>query len=327
MSKSLGTGIDPLEQIDEFGADATRFGLLAMSSAQDVRYSIEKVKQGSDLANKLWNASRLILLKAADVPPAPTVEAPEDAWILSRLEHAIVETNRLVDEYDFSHAALGLYDFFFSDFCDWYLELVKPRLWNEGDNDLVSANLLYVLQETLALMHPLMPFATEEIWSLMPGERGLLAGSPYPQSDHGRVSKDAELRVGNLIEAVTALRRYRDELGVAPSAGLRGRLSAEGYDGVEEQLARLGRIELGGEEESIATLAVPGGSIEMFTSDAFDPAEVEAKKAARADELRSEIARVNGKLGNEQFVSKAPAAVVDAEREKLARFEAELAAL
>jgi valyl-tRNA synthetase len=130
-----------------------------------------------------------------------------------------------------------------------------------------------------------------------------------------------------LIEAVTALRRYRDELGVAPSAGLRGRLSAEGYDGVEEQLARLGRIELGGEEESIATLAVPGGSIEMFTSDAFDPAEVEAKKAARADELRSEIARVNGKLGNEQFVSKAPAAVVDAEREKLARFEAELAAL
>ncbi|MBJ7458990.1 MAG: valine--tRNA ligase, partial [Thermoleophilaceae bacterium] len=327
MSKSLGTGIDPLEQIDEFGADATRFGLLAMSSAQDVRYSIEKVKQGSDLANKLWNASRLILLKAADVAPAPTVESPEDAWILSRMEKAINETNRLIDAYDFSHAALGLYDFFFSDFCDWYLELVKPRLWNEGGNDAVSANLLYVLEQTLALMHPMMPFATEEIWSLLPGERGLLAAAPYPQSDHGRVDVDAEIRVGNLIAAVTALRRYRDELGVAPSAGLRGRLSATGYDGVEEQLARLGRIELGGEDESIASLAVPGGSIEMYTSDAFDPAEVEARKAARADELRGEIARVNGKLGNEQFVAKAPAAVVDAEREKLARFEAELAAL
>ena len=327
MSKSLGTGIDPLEQIDEYGADATRFGLLAMSSAQDVRYSIEKVKQGSDLANKLWNASRLILLKAADVPPAPTVESHEDAWILSRLEHTIVETNRLIDEYDFSHAALGIYDFFFSDFCDWYLELVKPRLWNEGDNDLVSANLLYVLEQTLALMHPMMPFATEEIWSLMPGERGLLAGAPYPQSDHGRVNADAELRIGNLISAVTALRRYRDDLGVAPSAGLRGRLAAEGYDGVEEQLARLARIELGGGDESVGALAIPGGSIEMFTSDAFDPAEIEAKKAARADELRGEIARVNGKLGNEQFVAKAPAAVVDAEREKLARFEAELAAL
>jgi valyl-tRNA synthetase len=327
MSKSLGTGIDPIEQFDEYGADATRFGLLAMSSAQDVRYSIEKVKQGSDLANKLWNASRLILLKAADVPPAPTIESPEDAWILSRLEHTVTETNRLIDEYDFSHAALGLYDFFFSDFCDWYLELVKPRLWNEGDNDSVSANLLYVLEQTLALMHPLMPFATEEIWSLLPGERGLLAGSQYPQSDHGHANAESELRIGNLIEAVTALRRYRDELGVAPSAGLRGRLSADGYDGVEEQLARLGRIELGGEDESIASLAVPGGSIEMYTSDAFDPAEIEAKKTARADELRSEIARVNGKLGNEQFVAKAPVAVVDAEREKLARFEAELAAL
>ncbi|MBI2692398.1 MAG: valine--tRNA ligase [Solirubrobacterales bacterium] len=327
MSKSLGTGIDPLEQIDEHGADATRFGLLAMSSAQDVRYSIEKVKQGSDLANKLWNASRLILLKAADAPPAPTVESHEDAWILSRLEHTIVETNRLIDAYDFSHAALGIYDFFFSDFCDWYLELVKPRLWNEGDNDLVSANLLYVLEQTLALMHPMMPFVTEEIWSLMPGERRLLAGSPYPQSDHDRANPDSELRIGNLISAVTALRRYRDDLGVAPSAGLRGRLTAEGYDGVEEQLARLARIELGGDDESVGALAIPGGSIEMFTSDAFDPAEIEAKKAVRAEELRGEIARVNGKLGNEQFVAKAPAEVVDAEREKLARFEAELAAL
>ncbi|MGH2959875.1 MAG: valine--tRNA ligase, partial [Solirubrobacterales bacterium] len=146
MSKSLGTGIDPLEQIDEYGADATRFGLLAMSSAQDVRYSIEKVKQGSDLANKLWNASRLILLKAADVPPAPTPETLADRWILSRLEKTIVSTNELIDAYDFSHAALGLYDYFFNDVCDWYLEMVKGRLWKEGENDSVSANLLYVLE-------------------------------------------------------------------------------------------------------------------------------------------------------------------------------------
>jgi valyl-tRNA synthetase len=331
MSKSLGTGIDPLEQIDEFGADATRFGLLAMSSAQDVRYSIEKVKQGSDLANKLWNASRLVLMKAADVDAAPTVEAPEDAWILSRLERAIVETNRLIDEYDFSHAAFGLYDFFYGDFCDWYLELAKPRLWNEGDNAGVSANLLYVLEQTLALLHPLMPFVTEEIWSLLPGpgggERGLLAAAPYPQSDHGRVSADAEERIGRLIEAVTALRRYRDELGVAPSAGLRGRLAAEGFDGVEEHLARLGRIELGGDEETVGVVAVPGGSIEMFASDAFDPEEAAAKKAERAKELEGEISRAKAKLANEQFVAKAPEAVVAVEREKLERYEAELAAL
>ena len=235
-------------------------------------------------------------------------------------------TEPSIEAYDFAHAALDLYEFFWSELCDWYLEIVKPRLCTTATRTRPPTCSACSSRRSRSL-HPMMPFVTEEIWSLMPGERGLLAGSPYPQSDHGRVNADAEARVGNLIEAVTALRRYRDELGVAPSAGLRGRLSAEGYDGVEEQLARLGRIELGGDEESIASLAIPGGSIEMYTSDAFDPAEVEAKKAARADELRGEIARVNGKLGNEQFVSKAPAAVVDAEREKLARFEAELAAL
>jgi valyl-tRNA synthetase len=332
MSKSLGTGIDPLEQIDEYGADAVRFGLLAMSSAQDVRYSVEKVRQGSDLCNKLWNASRLILLKAdPEAVAAPTVEAPEDAWILSRLERAVVETNRLIDEYDFSHAALGLYDFFFGDFCDWYLELAKPRLWNEGDNRGVSANLLYVLEQTLALLHPLMPFVTEEIWSLLPdvggAPRGLLAGSPYPQSDHGRRDADAERRIGDLIDAVTALRRHRDELGVAPSAGLRGRLVADGYERVTEQLSRLGRIELGGDEQSVGMIAIPGGSIELYASEAFDPAEAEARRAERAKQLESEIARARKKLDNEQFVERAPDAVVDAEREKLARYEAELAAL
>lgn len=331
MSKSLGTGIDPIEQIEEFGADATRFGLLAMSSAQDVRYSAEKVGQGRDMANKLWNASRLILLKAADVAPEPKVEAPEDAWILSRLESAVCETNRLLDEYDFSHAAFGLYDFFYGDFCDWYLELAKPRLWAEGENDSVSATLLYVLEQTLALLHPMMPFVTEEIWSLLPivdGEpRALLAGSAYPASNPALADAAAERTVGNLCDAVTALRRHRDELGVAPSTGLRGRLVAEGYEGLEDQLARLGRIELGGDEASIGTLAVPGGTIELFASDAVDPAEVAAKREARAKELREEIERGRKKLANEQFVAKAPEAVVAGEREKLAGYESELATL
>jgi valyl-tRNA synthetase len=331
MSKSLGTGIDPLEQIDEYGADATRFGLLAMSSAQDVRYSVEKVRQGSDLANKLWNASRLVLLKAADVAPSPTVEAPEDAWILSRLEATIVGTNRLLDEYDFSHAALGLYDFFYGDFCDWYLELAKPRLWDVGNNDAVSANLLHVLEQTLALMHPMMPFVTEEIWSLLPvGDgrpRDLLAGSAAPQVDQGLSDPDAERRVSNLITAVTELRRHRDELGVAPSAALRGRLLAEGYEGLEEQLARLGRIDLSGDDQAAGVLAVPGGTIEIFPSDAVDPAEIAAKREARSAELAAEISRAKAKLANEKFVAKAPEAVVAGEREKLERFEAELAAL
>lgn len=331
MSKSLGTGIDPIEMIDAHGADATRFGLLAMSSAQDVRFSEEKVRQGSDLANKLWNASRLILLKVADVPAAPTPVAAEDRWILSRLQGAIAETTERIDKYDFSHAALGLYEFFYNEVCDWYLELVKPRLWQEGANQEISANLLYVLEQTLALLHPLMPFVTEEIWALLPGERAqLLAAAAYPTVDHALVDADAETSVNHLIEAVTSLRRYRDELGVPSKVALRGRLVADGYDeGLLEQLQRLGRVELGGPagETAVGSLAIPGGAIELLETDGFDPAAADKKSEARAEELRGEIARLQKKLGNEQFVARAPDAVVQAERDKLAGYERELAAL
>ena len=333
MSKSLGTGIDPLEQIDEYGADATRFGLLAMSSAQDVRYSVEKVKQGSDLANKLWNASRLILLKVADVAPEPAPETVEDRWILSRLQGAIADTTARIEAYDFSHAALGLYEFFYNEVCDWYLELVKPRLYEEGANHAVSANLLYVLEKTLALLHPLMPFITEEIWSLLPGEAGtrpeLLAASPFPVVEPTLVDPNAESSVNRMIEAVTSLRRYRDELGVAPKVVLRGRLVAEGYDvGLLEQVQRLARIDFVEDGAApVGSLAIPGGAVELLEGDGFDPAAADKKKEARARELRAEIERLERKLDNEQFVAKAPAEVVQGERDKLARYRAELESL
>ena len=143
MSKSLGTGIDPLDEIEAHGADAVRFGLLAMSSSQDVRYSAEKIQQGQQLANKMWNASRLVLLNAADVEPAPRPRTVEDRWILSRLQRAIARWREQVGAYDFSHAALDLYSFFYGDFCDWYLEMVKPRLYEHEEE--VSATVLHVL--------------------------------------------------------------------------------------------------------------------------------------------------------------------------------------
>ena len=187
MSKSLGTGIDPLDEIDAHGADAVRFGLLAMSSSQDVRYSAEKIQQGQQLANKMWNASRLVLTNAADVEPAPRPRTVEDRWILSRLQHTIESTRALFDGYDFSHAAQGLYSFFYGELCDWYLEMVKPRL-NEQEEE-VSATLLYVLRETLALAHPMVPFVTEEIHSFLPGAEDDLTVSPYPQVDDGPVRR------------------------------------------------------------------------------------------------------------------------------------------
>ena len=180
MSKSLGTGIDPLELIDggprppvfaeggefpAYGADAVRCGLLAMSSAQDVRFSEEKVAQGQQLTNKLWNASRLILLRVDPEARARRVRPAtvEDRWILSRLERAQGRRSTpRIERFDFSHAALALYDFVYGELCDWYLELVKPRLYAGRAGD-ARATLLHVLTETLALAHPIIPFVTEEI--------------------------------------------------------------------------------------------------------------------------------------------------------------------
>ncbi|HYZ29421.1 MAG TPA: valine--tRNA ligase, partial [Thermoleophilaceae bacterium] len=167
MSKSLGTGIDPLDEIANHGADAVRFGLLAMASTQDVRYSAQRVKQGEDLTNKLWNASRLVLLNAADADASPRATRVEDRWIVSAVERHTKRANELIDEYRLSAAALELYDAFWTDVCDWYLELVKPRLY-DGDPD-AAAVLMHVLGRCLALLHPFMPHVTEEIWSFMPG--------------------------------------------------------------------------------------------------------------------------------------------------------------
>src|SRR5215218_5258273 len=336
MSKSLGTGIDPSDLIHggarppvyeeggefpAYGADALRFGLLAMSSSQDVRFNEERVKQGRDLANKLWNASRLILLRVADVEPDPrAATAAEDRWMVSRLEHLTARVTELYDSFRLSPVALDLYGAFWSELCDWYLELVKPRLYEE-DNAAVSGVLLWTLERTLKLLHPIMPFVTEEIWSVMPGERGLLAVAPWPEPDESRRDDQAEVEVARLIEAVTALRRYRDEVGARPGAAIRGRLAAEGYDAVRGHLARLARFELIDEGspdgDVLATVPIPGGGVQVLPSEAFDAEEAARRIDAKRKQLRGEIERAERRLANEQFVAKAPAEVVEAERRKL----------
>jgi valyl-tRNA synthetase len=329
MSKSLGTGIDPLDEIDQYGADAVRFGLLAMASSQDVRYSAEKVKQGQELANKLWNASRLILLKVEpDAEPAPRAETVEDRWILSRLDRLTERTTALLEGYELSRAALELYAGFWGEVCDWYLELAKPRLWDEeGDRSAVSATLLHVLERCLELLHPIMPFVTEEVWSYMPGERGLLAAARWPEADSSLVDPTAEAVLGRTIEAVTALRRYRDDVGAPAAARIPARLAATGYDETGEHVARLARFELNGAGEGVepvATVSVPGGAVLVLPTDSIDSEEAERRLTAQREKLAGEIKRLEGKLGNEQFVAKAPAAVVDGEREKLDRYRKQL---
>ncbi|MGZ5332380.1 MAG: valine--tRNA ligase [Solirubrobacterales bacterium] len=318
MSKSLGTGIDPLDEISEHGADALRFGLLAMSSTQDVRFSQARVEQGRDLANKMWNASRLILLNVPEgIEVAPKPERPEDRWILSRLQRTISSLTEKLDGYDFAHGALELYDFFWSELCDWYLEIVKPRLY-DGD-EAAAANLLHVLEQVLALAHPMTPFVTEEIWSYFPGAEERLVVHAFPEADEQLIDESAEEEIAAAIALTKALRRWRDLAGVEAKQVLGGR--ADGGEGPHELVGRLARVEFSGNGgEPIASV----GGIELLASEGIDAEAVAKRIEERREKLRGEVERAEGKLGNEGFVDKAPADVVDAERQKLEAYKAEL---
>jgi valyl-tRNA synthetase len=329
MSKSLGTGIDPLELIDRYGADATRFGLLAMSSTQDVRFSEEKIDQGSKLANKLFNATRFVLLNVAQDAEAapmggrgPDHARVEDRWILSRLQAAKADFDARVAAFDFSKAALGLYDFVYGELCDWYLELIKGREFDSG----LSGHLLHVMRETLALAHPIIPFVTEELWSRGVGgpEPGLLAATKRSPADDALRDPQAEADIDSVIAAVQAVRSWRDASGVKPGDVLDARL--QGLDGLAPLVCRLARLAPADDGRApVATIPVAGVQVDLLTG--VDPEEAARKVAAQRDHLRTEIARAEGKLANERFVSRAPEEVVAGERAKLDRLRSELEAL
>jgi valyl-tRNA synthetase len=202
MSKSLGTGIDPLDVIAEYGADATRYGLLKISSAQDVRFSYNAIDEGRRLANKLWNASRLVLQPGGgEVELRP--EALEERWILARIDATRDEVERLVGAFDFSHGVDALYHLIFDDFCDWYLEATKPRL-HAGDGA-ARATALAALERVLKLLHPVMPHVTEEIWTQLPGRETRLIVAPWPEPDGRFADESNALR--DVQEAAERFRR------------------------------------------------------------------------------------------------------------------------
>jgi valyl-tRNA synthetase len=359
MSKSLGTGIDPVDEIERHGADAVRFGLLAMSSAQDVRYSAEKIQQGQALANKLFNAARFVLMRihaslgsqaAQALQPAALPTAVEDRWILSRLAQVEADTATRIEGYDFSHAALGLYDFVYGELCDWYLELVKHRLPDrpqaseqapvqasgdeapvEQERLALAATLMYVLRETVAMAHPLIPFVTEELWSYLDGSGELLAGAAYPRSRDALIDREAEVVLQRMIEAVTLVRGWRDSVGARAGLVVPARLRAEGYEATSSLLARSARLTLSedalAEATAVASIPVPGGTVEVLSGEGLDLGAAERRRAAAREKLLAEINRVQGKLSKPGFVEKAPSAVVDGERERLERLRAELQAL
>jgi valyl-tRNA synthetase len=279
MSKSLGTGIDPLEVIAEYGSDATRYGLMKMSSQQDTRLSYAAMDEGRRLANKLWNVSRLVLSATEGATPDVRPRDVEERWILARLERARALIEDSLPRFDFSEVAVCVYHLTFDDFCDWYAEAIKPRLY-QGDAD-AQRTALAALERLLALLHPVMPHVTEEIWSHMPARESRLIVSPWPEAD-ARFDADVDA-LARVQDAATRYRRSRVRLEL---------------DAVEARI--------------FDTVVKPG----QVTEDG----SLEREK----DRLQKEIARAEGMLANERFTSKAPAAVVEAEREKLERYRREL---
>ena len=352
MSKSLGTGIDPLDLIDggprppvfaeggdfpAYGADALRFGLLAMSSTQDVRFSEEKISQGQALANKLYNATRFVAMRV-DRDLAGAAAQPrtvEDRWILSLLQATKADTQARIDGFDFAKAALGLYDFVYGDLCDWYLELVKPRLGSDadpGDRAALGATLLHVLRETIATAHPIIPFVTEELWDLLgyAQAEGLLAAGRLSEPDETLRDPDAEAAMERSIEAIKALRTWRESIGVKAGAIVPGVLRAAGYEQTAARVAGLARFSFDGDgdgAEPVATIAIPGGAVGVLACEAVDLGAADRRLAQAREQIAREIARAAAKLANEGFVAKAPAPVVAAERAKLGRLREELDAL
>jgi valyl-tRNA synthetase len=280
MSKSKGTGIDPVELIDAHGADATRYGLLKMSSTQDVRFTTVPIEEGRRLANKLWNASRLLLLAGADeVDARPS--SLEERWILARIETTRADVDRDLDAYEFAHAVDRLYHLTFDDFCDWYLESIKPRL---GEPD-VRATAFAALERLLKLLHPVMPHVTEEIWSHLPARSSRLIVAPWPDADASNAGTE-----NALVRVQEAAERFRRSGVVTPLEGDERRIF--------EAVVRPERAR-------------------------HDGARLDEEVAR----LEKEIARAEGMLSNESFTARAPADVVEAEREKLERFRRELDAI
>ncbi|MCL2557065.1 MAG: valine--tRNA ligase [Treponema sp.] len=343
MSKSLGNGLDPLELIDEFGADALKFTLaFVCAQGQDLLVDKESFKMGSKFANKVWNASRYILM---NLEGRAIVEKPEllpvDRWIYSRLSGAAGAVTEALLSYRFNDAAQSAYEFFWNDFCDWYVEATKLSMKAADDaagareKDRAATVLLDALSLSLRLLHPFLPFVTEEIYSKLPGaeNRGLLISAPYPERSAELDSPQDEARFSFLQEFVRAIRALRGECAIPPGAKLRAqaRVSADAEpflrqgEELVKMMAGLGELEIAVEEEGGATarpegaigLAGSGFGIFVFVAQAVDTGALKEKFAKELARDKGFARGLESKLENAQFVGNAPAELVAGERAKL----------
>ena len=340
MSKSLGNGIDPLEIIDQYGADALRFTLATGNSpGNDMRFSTERVEASRNFCNKIWNASRFIQMnltidkdKAAELPEALTIE---DKWIVSKYNTLIAEVTRNIDQYELGLAAAKLNDFIWDNFCDWYIEIAKTRLQN-GDED-VQKVLCYVLSGAMQLLHPFMPFITETIWQALPHEGPSVMVSQWPEYLDTLHFAAEEAQMETLMNAVRAIRNRRSEMNVPPSKKAKVLVLTDKKDtfaagaGFFPKLAYASDIELidavPADAAKMASVVTEDAQLYMPMGDLIDFAAERARLEKEKAKVEDDIAFVMKKLDNPNFVNKAPEKVVAVEREKVEKLREHLAKL
>lgn len=335
MSKSLGNGIDPLEIIGKYGADALRFALATGNSpGNDMRFSDEKIGAARNFANKIWNASRFVRMnldiEEIALPSADRLRT-EDKWILSLFNRLAGEVRENIDSYELGIALSKLYDFIWDIFCDWYIELLKPRLSAKGteDNHVAQNVIAWVLSNTMKLLHPFLPFITEEIWLALPHTGDSIMISSYPQTDPALDFPEDEASMDRIIELIKAVRNRRAEMNVPPSkkttlyiVSAYGDTFNSGVSHFFTRLASASEVIYTGEFTGDNAVSIVTGSATAYIplAEMIDTEKELARLTKELENTEKEIDRLTKKLSNEGFTSKAPAAVVEGEKAKLEKY-------
>ncbi len=336
MSKSLGNGIDPLEMAEKYGADALRFNLITGNSpGNDMRFYVEKCEAMRNFCNKIWNASRFVMMNlTVEDNHLPEALETEDKWILSKLNRVVKEVCDNMDSFELGVAAGKIYDFIWDDYCDWYIELTKPRLNGDDEAAKESAQrvLLYVLVEILKLLHPFMPFITEEIWQALPHEGDALMMQSYPEYSEKLNFPEDEANFGMVMDAIKAVRARRSEMNVPPSRKSHLIIvtdKAKAFTDGEKFICKLAyasgvevRAELPESTDGMVSVITDNARMFMPMAELVDLEKERARMEKELANAKKQLDGQNAKLANENFVSRAPEKVVNAEREKKAKLEA-----
>ena len=336
MSKSLGNGIDPLEMAEKYGADALRFNLITGNSpGNDMRFYVEKCEAMRNFCNKIWNASRFVMMNlTVEDNHLPETLETEDKWILSKLNRVVKEVCDNMNSFELGVAAGKIYDFIWDDYCDWYIELTKPRLNGDDEAAKESAQrvLLYVLVEILKLLHPFMPFITEEIWQALPHEGDALMMQSYPEYSEALNFPEDEANFGMVMDAIKAVRARRSEMNVPPSRKSHLIIvtdKAKAFTDGEKFICKLAyasgvevRAELPESADGMVSVITDNARMFMPMAELVDLEKERARMEKELANAKKQLDGQNAKLANENFVSRAPEKVVNAEREKKAKLEA-----